>query len=83
MPTTTTTEKTVPARLMSERDAARYLGVSRAFLRESRMNGNRRGRTPAPPWVQFGRSIRYDIRDLDAWIAEHKQTPIFAPGMQN
>jgi predicted DNA-binding transcriptional regulator AlpA len=68
---------------LSEKDAARYLGVSRAFLRESRMNGNRRGRTPAPPWVKFGRSVRYDIRDLDKWIAEHKEFPAYAPGTQN
>lgn len=60
-------------RLLTEEEAARYLGVSRGFLRISRMDGNRRKRTPAPPFVKIGtRGIRYDLIDLDEWIDAHK-----------
>lgn len=53
-------------RLLSEPETARYISMSRAFLRQSRMDGNRHGRTPGPPWVKLGRAVRYDIHDLDA-----------------
>lgn len=61
-------------RLISEADAARYLGVSRSFLRESRMNGIRKNRSEAPPFIRLGggRAIRYCVEDLDAWIDKHR-----------
>ena len=62
-------------RLIGEAECAEYIGMSRAFLRQSRMNGNREGRTPAPPWVQIGRTIRYDREDLDRWIEARKVQP--------
>ena len=66
-------QEKVRPRLMTETDAARYLGVSKSFLNASRCYGNRSGRTPAPPYVRIGeRAVRYDIRDLDAWIEKHR-----------
>lgn len=61
------------SQLLNEREAAKYLSVSRQFLRKSRMNGTRLSHTPAPPYVKFGRSIRYSLDDLQAWIAEHRR----------
>jgi predicted DNA-binding transcriptional regulator AlpA len=61
-------------RLLTEAEAAQYLGVSRQFLRKSRMDGKREGHADAPPWVQAGRMIRYAIDDLDEWIEAHRQT---------
>ena len=56
-------------RLITEQDAARYLGVSRSYLANSRcqMNPN------APAFVKHGRMIRYDLRDLDAWIDKYRK----------
>lgn len=61
-------------RLMTEADAALYLGVSRSFLRESRMNGIRKHRAEAPPYIRLGggRATRYDAGDLDLWIDQHR-----------
>lgn len=59
-------------RLLTEAQAARYLGVSRQLLRKSRMDGARKGHALPPPWVRNGRMIRYDILDLDAWIKDHR-----------
>ena len=61
-------------RLLGERAAARYIGMSTGFLRQSRMASTKRDAPPAPPWIQIRRSVRYDIRDLDAWINEHRCT---------
>lgn len=60
-------------RALTEPEAASYLSVSRSFLRQARMHGNRIGRAPAPPHIKFGRAVRYLKDDLDAWLEEHRQ----------
>ena len=58
---------------LTEVEASHYIGMSRSFLRQSRMDGNRENRTPAPPFIKIGRSVRYLKEDLDAWLDEfHK-----------
>ena len=57
-----------PSRALSEIEAARYIGMSRSFLAQSRMDGNRDNRTPAPPFIKIGRSVRYLREDLDQWL---------------
>lgn len=55
-------------KVFSEIETAEYIGMSRSFLRQSRMEGNRDNRTPAPPFIKIGRSVRYLKDDLDAWL---------------
>jgi predicted DNA-binding transcriptional regulator AlpA len=55
-------------KVLSEIETAEYIGMSRSFLRQSRMEGNRASRTPAPPFVKIGRSVRYIKDDLDNWL---------------
>ena len=62
-------------RAFAEADAAEYIGMSRSFLRQSRMDGEREKRTPGPKWVKLGRSVRYLIEDLDAWLESYRQEP--------
>ncbi|MEI8664954.1 helix-turn-helix domain-containing protein [Pseudoalteromonas sp. B28] len=62
MPTTTN------KRALSEIETAEYIGMSRSFLRQSRMEGNRINRTPAPPFIKIGRTVRYLKDDLDNWL---------------
>ena len=57
---------------IDEKDAAIYIGMSVAYLRRSRMEGNRKNRTPAPPFIKIGRSVRYLINDLDTWLFQHR-----------
>ena len=58
--------------LFNEEEAARYIGMSRAYLRQDRMIGTLRSRTPRPSYYQIGRTIRYARHDLDAWLAQFK-----------
>lgn len=58
----------VVKRALTEQETAEYIGTSRSFLRQSRMEGNRENRTPAPPFIKIGRAIRYLIEDLDIWL---------------
>lgn len=57
-------------KVFSEIETAEYIGMSRSFLRQSRMEGNRDNRTPAPPFVKIGRSVRYLKDDLDRWLSD-------------
>lgn len=51
---------------LTEPEAAFYLRMSRPWLRLGRMN-----RT-GPAYIKQGRSVRYDLCDLDDWIAKHR-----------
>ena len=62
-------------RMLTEQQAAEYIGMSRSFLRKSRMDGNRSGHTPGPPFVKIGRSVRYLPADVLAWIEAHRHDP--------
>ena len=63
---------TEPIEVLKEIDAAKYIGMSRSFLRQDRMNGYRKGRTPGPVYIKLGRTIRYHKNDLDVWLEEHR-----------
>ena len=52
--------------MMAEAVAAAYLGMSRIWLRQSRMKGT------GPAFVKIGRSVRYAVSDLDAFIAARR-----------
>ena len=64
-------------RTLSHNDAAEYLGVSVSFLRQARCYGDRVGRTPGPPYVKLGRTVRYLITDLDRYLETHRQGELF------
>ena len=57
----------------TEQQAAHYLSMSRSFLRQGRMNGDRENRTPTPPYLKIGRSVRYLKADLDTWLEQFRQ----------
>lgn len=62
------THATVEKRAYTEQETAEYIGMSRSFLRQSRMEGHRKNRTVAPPFIKIGRAVRYLKEDLDAWL---------------
>ncbi len=60
-------------RALTETEASQYIGMSRSYLRQSRMDGHREKRTPAPPFLRIGRSIRYLREDLDNWLNQFRK----------
>ena len=50
--------------LLTERDAAKYLNVSRVTLARSRCYGKPEG----PPYIRMGRTIRYAVDDLQQFV---------------
>jgi len=64
-------------RALTESQAAEYISMSRSYLRQSRMNGDRDSRTPGPTFIRVGsRAIRYLIEDLDAWLDQWRNGQI-------
>jgi len=63
-----TSEKKV-LQILNETDAARYIGMSREWLRLSRR------RRTGPQYFKFGRSIRYSLPDLDKFLEMHRIRP--------
>jgi hypothetical protein len=71
-------QSTLPA-LLSEHEAAKYTGVSIAYLRQARREGAPGGRTAGPLFVRLetfgakggrnGGRIKYALKDLDEWLA--------------
>lgn len=55
--------------LLNERGAAGYLGVSTATLRSWRCIGE------GPIYVRLGRSVRYLLTDLDAFLISNRVEP--------
>ena len=54
-----------PSPTVDEKDAAAYIGLTPAYLRKARRLGK------GPNYLRLGRTIRYRIRDLDAWLEAH------------
>ena len=55
--------------LLREREAARILGVSEAWLQRQRWLGL------GPTYVRHGRAIRFEPAALQEWIVEHRHVP--------
>lgn len=61
----------VSKRAYTEQETSLYIGMSRSFLRQARMEGHRNNRTKAPKFIKVGRSVRYLKEDLDQWLDGH------------
>ncbi len=69
----------VQPELVTEREAARYLGLSPATLMKQRSTGAREGHIPPIPYVKLGRrAIRYRLSDLRAYAEKHLVADIAA-----
>jgi len=56
----------VTDRLLDAKEIAERLGVPESWVRESARSG-------AMPSVRLGRYVRFDLRDVEAWLEECKQ----------
>ncbi len=54
--------------ILSDREAANYIGMSESWLRQSRMKGT------GPIFIKIGRSVRYRLIDLDIWLEGRVRT---------
>ena len=59
-------------KILNEKQAASYIGMSLSYLRNDRCYGTTGGKTPGPVYVKLGRAVRYAQADLDAWLMAHR-----------
>jgi len=62
-----------PDPLLTEKEASHYLNQSLSWLRRRRSEGTPPGCTPGPKFYRNGKSIRYRVSDLEAWLHDHRQ----------
>ncbi len=65
---------TVPQRLLTTAEAAEFVQLSQPHLEKCRCYGT------GPRFVRLGRSVRYRIEDLQAWIASGLTESTSEPG---
>lgn len=64
------------SQMLTESEAARYVAMSRSWLRKSRCNGRRETWTEPIPFYRLGGgAIRYSIEDLDKWLDARRIEP--------
>lgn len=63
------TRTAVPKRYLNSHEAAAYIGIGHSTLNIHRMHGT------GPAFIKWGQNVRYDILELDRWMAEHVVTP--------
>lgn len=59
--------------VLTEQEAADYIGMSISYLRQDRCYGAIGGRTPGPRFLKYGRAVRYRLSHLEEWLEEHTQ----------
>ena len=60
-----------PSRVLTEAEAAQFIGMSSAWLKKSRTK-RFRGVIDAPPFIRAGvKRVVYRIADLEAWQERH------------
>lgn len=68
-------KQNMPVNLLNTREAARYLGLSKAFLERDRWAGAK------VPFIKVGsRAVRYRINDLDEYIQSRVRKSTSDPG---
>lgn len=63
--------ESVPSDILTSAAAARFIGMSESWLRQSRMSAA--DATHPPPFIKIGRAVRYLKRDLEAWLDGQRQ----------
>lgn len=58
--------------ILTEDEAAKYIGMSRSFLNADRSNGPRPKRTKGPAFLKIGKAVRYRKADLDEWLQQNR-----------
>jgi predicted DNA-binding transcriptional regulator AlpA len=56
-----------PVPLMRPREVAAWLGITESALAQMRFRGD------GPTWVSFGRSVRYERADVEAWLSSRRR----------
>ena len=65
--------------LLKSREAAEYIGYSDVAIRRSRFTKTLGG-IEAPIYLKIGRTVRYEVAELDKWIAAISKSEVIKEG---
>jgi excisionase family DNA binding protein len=60
-------------RLLTTKDVAKRLSLSPRSVERLRAQGL------GPPFIRLGGAVRFDPRDVDAWLAAHRRPQLIRP----
>ena len=64
------------SRRVRTKQAADYIGSTKSTLEKKRLTGD------GPPFIKIGRTVVYDVADLDAYLAENRRRSTSDPGAE-
>lgn len=56
-----------PTKYLSTEETAEHIRMSQSWLAKARLSGE------GPPFIKAGRTVLYDVEDVDLWMAERKR----------
>lgn len=59
-------------KLLTEKEAAKILNVSAAWLRQTRCKSKPKSSLAGVPFLKIGRMVRYEMESLDKFIQEFR-----------
>ena len=62
----------IKKRYLFNDEAAKYIGFKPSTLKLSRHTGLLAG-VSTPKFIKIGKSVRYDIKDLDKWLSQFRK----------
>jgi hypothetical protein len=65
--TSTLENQPLPPRLLTTQELAEFRGCGENTLEQERLKGK------GVPYIKFGKSVRYDWRDVEAYIAANRR----------
>ena len=69
-----TEEKPSIQHLLTEKETAEFLSISRSTLRHQRQTGSILGQKPCIPYIKIGHLVRYDPKDITMWVEQNRIT---------
>ena len=63
----------IPPRLLDTKSAALYLNMSAEYLKRARITGKSSSGSKSPKFIKMGRSIRYPLEELNAFIDSYER----------
>ena len=66
-------------RLLDTQETSEFLGMSAHWVKASRQKPELDG----PPFLKIGRTVKYDTRDLEVWLAQRRFRGTHEYGLTN
>ena len=60
---------------VTEVGASEITGLSVSWHRQARSKSKRPDAIEGPPYIKYGKAVRYNVEDLHVWMQKHRIDP--------